>query len=427
MMGNCHNRNSSLHLRRAPGENKSQLKIHPPCMCGAPTLAWRQQCLLQCEWGTGFGPLRKSASTWCLCGAPAEGPVAVMDVVVGHRLWVPERVGAVRMLESQAKLAAWPVTAGKPSQKRAKLQSNPIQSVTPPHPPPRTPPPPPYQVVSEDPRRPHPLLSAQGGAVTADHHVALAHHPPTLRQTLEVVPMLWNPAPAPLPAPVHLLHNYATFSLCDSVVLGWLLHRCRSWQLSTSASPCVPQSTVVWVVNALGCTPQESIQMAALAPEDSYLVMLARTSDLPDLQARLPEPLVQLDLLDGLSVGRAIGVPLARLWTCMTGQNSWRPHVQRMPLPVLTCPCYPATQPRPAAHWANVTLSCKLPIPSVWWPHSQDTATGPRPSSRPNVCAGRRGSETRSTNGSRTARGPPHSHEIPPRKLTRHQPGLFRH
>ena len=50
--------------------------------------------------------------------------------------------------------------------------------------------------------------------------------------------------------------------------------------------------------------------MAAAAPEDSSLVLLARTCDLPIIQAQLTEYLSPLALPDGLSVGRASGAPL---------------------------------------------------------------------------------------------------------------------
>ena len=162
-----------------------------------------------------------------------------------------------------------------------------------------------------------PLLHAQRTAVAADHHAALAQHPPTLRQALETAPSLWTPAPSPLPAPVLVHRDDAALSLRDSVILGWLLRRCRSWQLSTSATPCIPlppaappQSSLAWVVNALGVSPQDAARMAAPAPEDSSLVILARACDLPYIQARLMETLVPLALLDGLSVGRGIGAPL---------------------------------------------------------------------------------------------------------------------
>ena len=49
---------------------------------------------------------------------------------------------------------------------------------------------------------------------------------------------------------------------------------------------------------------------AAIAPEDSSLVILARACDLPAIQARLLETLSPLTLPDGLTVGRAIGAPL---------------------------------------------------------------------------------------------------------------------
>ena len=50
--------------------------------------------------------------------------------------------------------------------------------------------------------------------------------------------------------------------------------------------------------------------MASLAPDDSHLVLLTRTADLLDLQARIQEPLMRHDLPNGLSVGRASGAPL---------------------------------------------------------------------------------------------------------------------
>ena len=173
-----------------------------------------------------------------------------------------------------------------------------------------------WRVASPDPRRP-PLLSAQRALVTADHHVALAQPPPALRHALEAVPTLWEPAPTPLPALVRVQHTSSTLGLHDSVVLGWLLRRCRSWRLCTGATPCIPlppasppQSTTAWVVSALGCTQQECIQMASLAPDDSHLVLLTRTADLLDLQARIQEPLMRHDLPNGLTVGRASGAPL---------------------------------------------------------------------------------------------------------------------
>ena len=90
-----------------------------------------------------------------------------------------------------------------------------------------------------------------------------------------------------------------------------------AWQLSTSAAPCLPlppaappQSSVAWVVNALGTTPGRASRMTALGPEDSSLVILAPASGLPDIQARVPEPLIPHGLPDGLTVGRAIGAPL---------------------------------------------------------------------------------------------------------------------
>ena len=139
----------------------------------------------------------------------------------------------------------------------------------------------------------------------------------------------------------------SALSLRDSVVLSWLLRRCRSWQPNTSAAPCVPlppaappQSSVAWLVNALGTTPGRASRMAALAPEDSSLVILARASDLPDIQARLPELLY---LMDGLT-GSLSGAPLARLWTCTTGQSNKHPPAQCTPC--MSCPALSATLAR---------------------------------------------------------------------------------
>ena len=82
------------------------------------------------------------------------------------------------------------------------------------------------KVVLDDPRHP-PLLHTQRAALAADHHAALAQHPPSLPQALDTVPTLWTLAPSPLPAPVLTLRDAAILSLRHSVVLGWLFRRCR--------------------------------------------------------------------------------------------------------------------------------------------------------------------------------------------------------
>ena len=63
--------------------------MHVVRVWGTNSGPWCQQRLLQCEWGTGFRPLWKSTSTWCVCGAPTLGPGANSDCcsVSGHRLW----------------------------------------------------------------------------------------------------------------------------------------------------------------------------------------------------------------------------------------------------------------------------------------------------------------------------------------------------
>ena len=50
--------------------------------------------------------------------------------------------------------------------------------------------------------------------------------------------------------------------------------------------------------------------MAAPAPEDSSLVILARTCDLPGIQAHLTEFLTPQALPDALCIGRASGAPV---------------------------------------------------------------------------------------------------------------------
>ena len=149
--------------------------------------------------------------------------------------------------------------------------------------------------------------------------------------------------------------------------------------------------------------------MASLAPDDSHLVLLTRTADLPDLQARIQEPLMRHDLPIGLSVGRASGAPeRARLVS-----------VTDIP-PLTACACtLRCPAPRTVQRSCNPGLQrrrpCGLvpadyPLPVADLQRKQSSA-GTRPQDRPQA---------------EPPLGLPHSHEIPPRKPTRHQQGIFR-
>ena len=106
-------------------------------------------------------------------------------------------------------------------------------------------------------------------------------------------------------------------SLRDSVLLGWLLRRCRSWQLYTTAVPCVhlppsppPVLPSAWIVCALGSTHHGAYHLTRRVPDHGRLVVLARTVDVERLQERIQEPLILHPVAPGVTVGRTIGAPV---------------------------------------------------------------------------------------------------------------------
>ena len=125
------------------------------------------------------------------------------------------------------------------------------------------------KVANPNPKRPL-LLAAQQAEVATARHEALAPTSPPLRLALSEAPSLRVASQAPVPSPVHVHDESTTLSLSDSVVLGWLLRWCHSWQLSTGAAPCIPLPPLVppgismaWVVCALGADPRDASRMAS--------------------------------------------------------------------------------------------------------------------------------------------------------------------
>ena len=169
-----------------------------------------------------------------------------------------------------------------------------------------------WRVISEDSRRP-PLLASHRQEVYADHLEALGQPPPTLPMALSSAPTLWPPDMTPLPQgprgpPLPVNH---------SVTLGWLLRRCRAWQLVARSPPCVPLPPApppavapALVVCALGCGKHDALDLLRQVPDDAALVILATATVVDHLQPHCHEPLTLLPLPEGLMVGRALGAPL---------------------------------------------------------------------------------------------------------------------
>ena len=145
----------------------------------------------------------------------------------------------------------------------------------------------------------------------------MAQPAPSLQRALESAPDLWRPLSVPLPDPVYVLSDDTALNLRDSVLLGWLLRRCRSWQLYTTAVPCVPLPPnpppvlpSAWIVCALGSTHHGAYHLTRRVPDHGRLVVLARTVDVQRLQARIQEPLILHPVAPGVTVGRTIGAPM---------------------------------------------------------------------------------------------------------------------
>eukprot|EP00670_Eutreptiella_braarudii_P013031 CAMPEP_0174324228 /NCGR_PEP_ID=MMETSP0810-20121108/12352_1 /TAXON_ID=73025 ORGANISM="Eutreptiella gymnastica-like, Strain CCMP1594" /NCGR_SAMPLE_ID=MMETSP0810 /ASSEMBLY_ACC=CAM_ASM_000659 /LENGTH=433 /DNA_ID=CAMNT_0015436955 /DNA_START=33 /DNA_END=1329 /DNA_ORIENTATION=+ len=86
----------------------------------------RRGCGLQLVRQCPRGP---PGPTDCVEGVPGlRAPAAVMDVVVGHRLWVPGHCGAHSHVRVMSLVGCVACDPGMALPKRAKLQSNPIQS-----------------------------------------------------------------------------------------------------------------------------------------------------------------------------------------------------------------------------------------------------------------------------------------------------------
>ena len=96
-----------------------------------------------------------------------------------------------------------------------------------------------WRVTCENPRRP-PLLATYRQEVYADHLDALSQPAPTLPMVLTAAPDLWPAAAAPLPAGVRAPAGAPPLTIRHSVVLIWLLRRCRAWQLITGHPPSIP-------------------------------------------------------------------------------------------------------------------------------------------------------------------------------------------
>ena len=173
-----------------------------------------------------------------------------------------------------------------------------------------------WQVDSPDPRRP-PLLAPQRAVVASDHHEVMAQPAPSLQHALATAPDLWRPLLVPIPDLVHVLHDTTTLGLRDSILLGWLLRRCRAWQLYTASVPCIPLPPCplpslpsARVVCSLGSTHQALHQLVSRVPDHGHLVVLARAVDVQRLQSHLQEPLMLHPVTPGVMVGRAVGAPL---------------------------------------------------------------------------------------------------------------------
>ena len=133
-------------------------------------------------------------------------------------------------------------------------------------------------------------------------------------------PWPWHrprPSGPPKRLPYHLAPAAPPLPVYHSVTLGWLLRRCRAWQLVAHSPPCIPLPPApppdvapALVVCALGCCKIDALNLLRQAPDTSSLVILASATVVDYLQPHCHEPLTLLPLPDGLMVGRALGAPL---------------------------------------------------------------------------------------------------------------------
>ena len=173
-----------------------------------------------------------------------------------------------------------------------------------------------WQVASDNPRHP-PLLAAHRQEVYADHLDALDQPPPTLPMALTAAPDLWPATAPPLPVGVQALALHPPLAVRDSVALGWLLRRCRAWQLVTGYPPSVPlppmptpKTTPALVLCALQCSKADALSLLRQAPAVAPLVVLSTATIVDYLQPHCREPLTLLPLPEGLMVGSTLGAPL---------------------------------------------------------------------------------------------------------------------
>ena len=150
-----------------------------------------------------------------------------------------------------------------------------------------------------------------------DHLDALGQPPPTLPMVLTAAPDLWPAAAAPLPAGVRAPAGAPPLTTRHSVVLVWLLRRCRAWQLITGRPPSIPLPPApppgaqpALVLCALEHTKAEALSLLLQAPAALPLVVLASATVVDYLQPHHHEPLTLLPLPEGLTVGRALGAPM---------------------------------------------------------------------------------------------------------------------
>ena len=122
---------------------------------------------------------------------------------------------------------------------------------------------------------------------------------------------------APNAAPLPLGPRGPPLPVNHSVALGWLLRRCRAWQLVAHSPPCVPlppapspEVAPALVVCALGCGKLDALNLLRQVPDTAALVILATATVVDYLQPHCLEPLTLLPLPEGLMVGRALGAPM---------------------------------------------------------------------------------------------------------------------
>ena len=151
----------------------------------------------------------------------------------------------------------------------------------------------------------------------ADHLDALSQPPPTLPMVLAAAPDLWPATAPPLPVGVRALAHHPPLTIRHSVTLGWLLRRCRAWQLVTRYPPSIPlppapspRTTPALVLCALQCTKADAPTLLQQASVFAPLVVLSTATIVDYLQPHCREPLTLLPLPEGLMVGSALGAPL---------------------------------------------------------------------------------------------------------------------